>query len=64
MPSLKSFLKKLCLDRNNVEPEPVPDPDLIDYELMTNLIDIECIICLGSFKSEEQNHYSEYYCQP
>ena len=53
MPSLKDFIKRLCLDWNNVEPEPEPEPDLIDYEVMTNLIDTECIICLDSFKSEE-----------
>ena len=51
MLSLKNFIKKLCLDRNNVEPEPLPEPDLVDYEVINDLTDTECIICLGSFKS-------------
>ena len=53
MLSLKNFIKKLCLDRNNVEPEPVPEPDLVDYEVINDLKDTECIICLGPFKSGE-----------
>ena len=53
MLSLKNFIKKLCLDRNNVEPEPVPEPDLVDYEVLNDLTDTECIICLGQLKSGE-----------
>jgi len=50
MPSLKIFFKRFCPERRqNI----IIEPDLTDYEIVTDQIDNECIICLGPFTSGE-----------
>ena len=48
---LKNILKRLC--GNGIKSELEPEPDLIDYEVVTDLYIHECIICLESFEKGE-----------
>ena len=48
---LKSIFKRLCGDKRQCTSDDCkPEPDLVDYEVVTDLNARECIICLESFE--------------